>query len=359
MPDAPPAPTLVRRQATIALFAGFVVLSLVSTLQSFLAARAADEARPLGQMVLFAGLTWVVWLAFAPAIVWLGRRFDFARGRRALSLAVHVLAATTLYVTSMLLLVWIGVTMFNPEEAITWAMLRQSLLASSRLTLVLVLYATILLVDRALRLWQELGAREMQAARLEALASRARLDALASRLHPHFLFNALQSVSALVDEDPPRARAMLALIGDLLRDALADNGEVMVPLGEEVRLLRRYLAIEEIRFADRLRVELAVDDGVQDLRVPRFLLQPLAENAIRHGLAPRPEGGVLRISGTRVPGGVRLAVWNDGEPLPAVLREGVGLATTRERLAAQFGGRAQFALGAMDGGVGAVLEIPE
>ncbi|MBK7594121.1 MAG: histidine kinase [Gemmatimonadetes bacterium] len=121
-------------------------------------------------------------------------------------------------------------------------------------------------------------------------ATQARLDALAARLEPHFLFNALQSVSALIDSDPVRARTMVAQIGDLLRDALAAPESGEVPLREELRLLGRYLSIEETRFADRLHVEWAIAPDTEAVMVPRFLLQPIVENALRHGLAVLPEG---------------------------------------------------------------------
>jgi LytS/YehU family sensor histidine kinase len=246
----------------------------------------------------------------------------------------------------------------NPEEAITWEMVQRAVLLSSRLPLSIITYAGILGLDRALGLWQALSDRELQSVRLEAQATRARLDALAARLHPHFLFNALQSVSALIDEDPARARSMLAQIGDLLRDVLAVPDEGDVALQEEVALLGRYLAIEEIRFADRLRIVIDVAPEAAQVLVPRLLLQPLAENALRHGLAPQSRGGTLQITASRSDGRVTIRIHNDGVPLPAVLRHGLGLGMTRERLAARYGSAATFVLRPAGGGVEAVLELP-
>jgi LytS/YehU family sensor histidine kinase len=271
---------------------------------------------------------------------------------------VHLVGGLVSHVLTTTVAVWIGVRLYNPQEAITWEMLRQATLLSSRLPLSVITYAGILAVDRAVTLFHALTERRLVAARLEAQATRARLEALAARLQPHFLFNALQSVGALVDEHPARARAMLAQLGDLLRDVLAAPTETELPLEDEVALLARYLAIEEIRFADRLTVQYAIDPATRAVPVPRFLLQPLAENALRHGLAPLPGHGTLRIASRRDGNAVELTVWNDGLRLSDSLREGVGLATTRERLAARYGGRATFALGPHTGGVAATIRIP-
>lgn len=341
----------MRRGLLGVVVGAFLALSLATALQSYLSARASSEDRPFGPILLYSFGSWAAWLLLVPGITWLGRRYDFARGRVTVSILVHALAMLACYVLTMTLLVWLGVRMFNPQEPVTWSMLARALLASSRLSMVLAIYAVILVIDHALRLWQALALRETQAVR-------ARLDVLAARLQPHFLFNALQSVSALVDEDPPRARRMLAQLGDLLRDALAEQRDGMVTLAEEIALLRRYLAIEEVRFADRLRVEVDLEPGTEAVPVPRFLLQPLAENAIRHGLAPRPEGGRLRVRARRTGDALELSVWNDGAPLGARVSDGVGLATTRERLATTYRDRASLVLRTAEGGVEARVSLP-
>lgn len=337
----------------------FGALIVISTAQGYLARRAMSEPMSLGTTLGLSVLTWIVWFAAAPGIIALGRRFDFAPGRRLLSAGVHLAALLLTYAASVLVMLWISVTLLMPDEALTWEMVRMTLLGSTRLTLALFTYLMLLGLDRLLRHREALQVRDVNAARLEALATQARLDALASRLQPHFLFNALQSVSALVEEDPARARTMLAQIGDLLRDTLGAPGDGEVSLREEVALLGRYLAIEQTRFADRLQVMVEVAPEVADVRVPRFLLQPLAENALRHGLAPLAEGGALYITAAPAGSMVRLCVWNDGVPLPATPHEGVGLATTRERLTARYGPSATFLLRpASGGGTEAVIEVP-
>ena len=340
------------------LIAVFAMLALITAAQTVLARRAAGESVAFWSTLFFTTAIWTAWVALIPTIVWLGRRFDFRAGHRATSGALHLTAALLAHVITMLLAVVLGVALYNPEEAITWEMVQRAVLLSSRLPLSIITYAGIIGLDRALGLWQALSDRELQSVRLEAQASRARLDALAARLHPHFLFNALQSVSALVDEDPARARSMLAQIGDLLRDVLAVPDDGDVTLHEEVALLGRYLAIEEIRFADRLRIVIDVAPEAAAVPVPRLLLQPLAENALRHGLAPQSRGGTLHISAHKVESRVVIRIHNDGAPLPALMRQGVGLGTTRERLTARYGAAATFALRPTPDGVEAVLELP-
>jgi LytS/YehU family sensor histidine kinase len=349
----------VTASSTRLLPAIFGALIVISTAQGYLARRAMSEPMSLLTTLGISVLTWIVWFAAAPGIIALGRRFDFAPGRRLLSAVVHLAALLLTYAASVLAMVWISVTFLMPDETLTWEAVRMTLLGSTRVILALFTYLMLLGLDRLLRHREALQARDVNAARLESLATQARLDALASRLQPHFLFNALQSVSALVDTHPAAARTMLAQIGDLLRDTLHTPEDGDLPLREELELLGRYLAIEQTRFADRLRIEVVVAPEVAETRVPRFLLQPLAENALRHGLAPVPEGGTLRVTVARDGDCARLTVWNDGAPLPAVVVEGVGLATTRERLAARFGTAASLVVRtAPGGGTAAVIEVP-
>lgn len=279
-------PGASRRAPMRVLVVVFVVLAVVTAIQAVLARRAAGEPGDVLPTIGYSASVWLAWLLIVPLIIRLGRRHDFTPGRRPVSVAVHLVGALAAHTVTTAVAVFVGVQLYNPDEAITWEMLRQAILLSSRLPLSVLTYAGILALDRALLLYRALTERDLQAARLEAQATRARLETLAARLQPHFLFNALQSVAALIDEHPARARAMLAQLGDLLRDVLAAPGEAEVTLEEEVALLRRYLAIEEIRFADRLTVEYAIDPATSSVLVPRFLLQPLAENALRHGLAP-------------------------------------------------------------------------
>lgn len=351
-PVARPGPRYPRE--AVAFFLG---LTLLTTVQGYLSRRASGEAGSLLDVLAVGAVSWLPWLAVLPLIVGLDRRLPIGRGWRAT--ASHLVLFTLLHLGTGLLLLWVSLARLAPDEGWTWELAWRTLFTGGRLILSLLMYGGIIGVMRAARTRATLRERELQAARLEAQATRARLDALAARLEPHFLFNALQSVSALVEHEPARARTMLAQIGDLLRDALATSAQGEITLREELALLQRYLAIETTRFADRLRVELAIAPDSEATRVPRFLLQPLVENAIRHGIAPRPEGGTVRITATRAGDRVRLEVWNDGTPLAAEARDGIGLATTRERLVTRHGAAASLRLDpAPAGGVVAVVELP-
>jgi signal transduction histidine kinase len=194
--------------------------------------------------------------------------------------------------------------------------------------------------------------RGVAAAEAEALLARARLESLSARLQPHFLFNALQAIATLIRRDPDAATAMTVRLGDLLRASLRTTGEQRVLLRDELALVRAYLEVESARFSDRLKVRFEIDDAALDCRVPDLLLQPLVENAVRHGISPRPDGGTIVIRARREGNRLELAITDDGvgigEPevgdLSASTDGGVGLAATRERLAVLYGSRASLSL---------------
>ncbi len=196
--------------------------------------------------------------------------------------------------------------------------------------------------------------RETQAARLTAQLAEARLGALRMQLHPHFLFNSLNAITVLVrDQRTREAAAMLELLSDVLRQVLRTGAAHEIPLSQELRFLEQYLAIEQVRFSDRLTVSFAVDAAARDAAVPGFILQPLVENALRHGLADRSEDGRVEIEARREGEDLVLTVRDNGAGLPPNLAqrtEGLGLANTRERLATLYGDRARLELAANPGG---------
>jgi len=199
----------------------------------------------------------------------------------------------------------------------------------------------------ALGLARRAHVRQRRADQLQAQLAEARLQALASQLRPHFLFNALNAVASLVHVDPDAAERMLARLGDLLRHSLESHGRQEVTLREEQAALAPYLDIEQIRFGPRLEVAWKLAPEVLEARVPYLALQPLVENAIRHGLAPRAEPGRIEISAEREGDVLRLLVRDDGmgPPVGGPARGGgVGLSNLRARLATLYGGRAGLEL---------------
>ncbi len=209
-----------------------------------------------------------------------------------------------------------------------------------------------------LRIYRKYKAREVEAARLETRFAEAQNMALRMQLQPHFLFNTLNSISALVHSNPDGADEMISRLGDFLRTTLEAPHEQLLTLRRELAFIQDYLAIEQIRFQDRLRVEVQIPADLMEARVPSFILQPLVENALKHGLADRPQGGTLTIRGRREPGSLVLEIQDDGEGfVPG--REGVGLANVRSRLGLLYKGRGQLdLLGAAGHGTLVVLRLP-
>ena len=202
-------------------------------------------------------------------------------------------------------------------------------------------------------------AAERRAMEARVLAREAELEALKAQLNPHFLFNALNSVSALTTSAPARAREMCVLLSDFLRRSLASGERTLIPLREELALARQFLAVEQVRYGRRLEVEEAVDETLLATSVPPLLLQPLVENAVRHGVATLIEGGTVTLRVAKAGDGVRVAVENPYDPeTPAPAGSGLGLSIVRRRLAAAWGRAAELEAGGDGRRFSAVLVVP-
>jgi signal transduction histidine kinase len=223
----------------------------------------------------------------------------------------------------------------------------------------LLLYALMATAAEAAAHSWESRQRAVAAATYARQLAEARLHVLSAQLQPHFLFNALHAISALVWEDPARADRLLARLSDMLRLTLRSGTRVETTLAEEVALLQRYAEIQEARYGDRLRVSFEVDARVRAALVPRLILQPLVENAIRHGVTRRITPGQVEVRAWEGGGRLNLTVRDDGVGLGTTVQEGVGLSITRARLRQLYGGEQRFALAPAPGG-GAVctLSIP-
>ena len=194
------------------------------------------------------------------------------------------------------------------------------------------------------------------AAELDAQLADARLNALRAQLNPHFLFNTLNGISTLVDEDPPGARRMIARLSDLLRHTLSEGDDQEIALKRELEMLRLYLDIMEVRFQGKLEVSIEAEKSLDDALVPNLVLQPLVENAFRHGLALMQTVGRVAVRAERDNGDLVLTVHDNGRGPSKEMREGVGLTNTRARLTQLYGARQRLALTADDGG-GARVEV--
>ncbi|HEV3470770.1 MAG TPA: histidine kinase [Pyrinomonadaceae bacterium] len=227
------------------------------------------------------------------------------------------------------------------------------------------IYGLILVLHSAFRYHKRSREGELRASQLETQLWQAQLQALKMQLRPHFLFNTLHSISALVHRDPDAADRMIARLGDFLRLTLENSGAQEVSLQKELEFLKCYLEIERVRFRDRLTTRLDIDPQSLDTPVPNLILQPIVENALRHGVAPRSGPGRIEISAKRDNGSLRIEVRDNGPGLPAItkpngrFREGLGLANTRARLAQLYGGSHRLEVAnAPEGGLVVTLEIP-
>lgn len=201
---------------------------------------------------------------------------------------------------------------------------------------------------------------QMERETLRAQVAEQRLIALTGQLQPHFLFNTLQGISTLIHRDPAAADEMLAKLSDLLREVLRHRDHVLVSLDDEIRFTRTYLDISQIRFGNRLQFEILVPPALLHASVPLFILQPLVENALAHGIGPRAEGGQVAITASQRGDRLLLDVADDGAGIdPAARGDGIGLRNTRERLLASYATDAAFTVGPAPGGwTVARLDLP-
>ena len=297
------------------------------------------------------GLTWGVLL---PAIVVVSLRWPF--GRRAGAWAAHlVLFAGAMLVEAILYVIVDGTLLhaiqWSPRVGLGFADRVRNAMTGHFVSSVS-FFGVMVGVTQALiyrRLFED---RRLRAARLETELARSQLQVLRAELHPHFLFNALHAVSALMQRDVAAAETMLARLGDLLRTSLANGDAHEVALEEEIEFLERYLDIERVRFGDRLTVTVDVAADAREACVPRLLLLPLVENALRHGIAPRRGPGAIEVRARRRGGMLRILILDDGLGAAATSRgaSGIGLENTRRRLDRLYGRAHRFRAGPAPGG---------
>ncbi len=307
--------------------------------------------------------TWCGWGLLAFAVFWLGRRVRFDRAQWGRALAFHAVASvlvTTLQIAGVATVRVALQTMWGLDPS-WWASMYEAFFRMVDQTLPV--YWALLGLQHAVDYHREVRAREVDAAQLETRLMEAQLQALQCQLHPHFLFNTLHAISALVHRDPDRADAMIERLSDLLRLTLDKVGAQEVPLAEELEYLQAYLDIVQIHFGGRLEVRQAIDPETLDALVPYLVLQPIVENAVRHGLEPRLGTGLLTIAARRVGGVLRLVVSDNGRGLPGPALDdahfGVGLSNTRARLERLHHGRHTLALTVNpEGGVIVTIEVP-
>ena len=346
-------------------------LAVSSTLQAYrltlLLPKSADDwmhAADIGKLFVLNLAYWTIPALLIPTIVSIARRFRFDAGRRLLALAVHLASATAfafvrqVAMITVRLLLWPGGV---KAPAVSWSIYFQRQLLND-LDWCLMVYAVIVGVSHAVAYYHESQERTLRAAQLETHLAHARLKTLQAELHPHFLFNTLHAISTLVHRDPEAADRMISRLSDLLRVTFDRTGEPTVPLKDELDFLRKYLEIEQTRFQDRLSVRLDVAPEALDAEVPRLMLQPLVENAIKHGISNRQEGGIVRIAAGTGGSILWMEVRDNGGGLRGrkigAGRAGVGLSNTRARLDVMYPDAHRLDITEVGGGLCVRIELP-
>lgn len=306
-----------------------------------------------------------IWALVTPLVLWLARRYRLEQDHWRRNLQLHVLFSTACAVLVGCMLYAFNALYWDRPQGGTgplWLISRTIILNASENYGI---YCLILLARHALDYYRRYTAGERRAAQLQTRLAQAQLHALKMQLQPHFLFNTLHSISALVYKDVEAADKMIARLGDFLRLTLENSGTQEVTLQQELEFLKCYLEIERIRFQDRLTTTLDIDPHALNTQVPNLILQPIVENAIRHGIAPRSTPGRIDILAERKNGTLRIRIKDNGpglilnRSLDGGFKEGVGLANTRARLEQLYGAAHRFEL-ANDprGGLVVTLEIP-
>jgi two-component system LytT family sensor kinase len=342
------------RDIILPMIAGCGVYALFRIAQTTLLAQyeRAGAMTPLHRVVLSV-LDGTLMAALTPFAVWASRRFPVDR-RHLYSVPAHLLFGAIIS----------GLTMSVMRGAGQWLTGVPPVLRFAEYYFVwipggLAAYAVIVAVAHAMLAARRAQAEELRASRLDAQLSLARLETLKAQLQPHFLFNTLHTISELVHTDPRSADAMIIALGQLLRRTLDASMLEEVTVAEEMEYISAYLDIHRARHHERLKIAYAVDPGVRGARVPPLILQPLVENALRHGIAASARGGTITLRAHADAGRLTLAVHDDGAGLAPTPREGVGLSNTRKRLAELFGSDQTFELRAVaPSGAEAILTIP-
>lgn len=352
-----------RHRYGLQLFGAATVLGLIAAGQFYLAARMEGEQVPFIAAVVWAMPFWYLWAILVPAVVFVARRLPIERTRWISRTALHLAIAigfAFVHSLPMFAIQWFA----QPGESLDLAnrspIAMLMVFVAYEFTSNMLAYGTIVGVTHAIGFYRRFRERQLAAIQLETQLARAQVRALRMQLNPHFLFNAMNSIAMLIrHQERDEAVRTVAGLSDLLRYVLEDTREQEVPLQQELEFVQRYLAIEEVRFRDRLEVRIDAEPVTLDALVPNLILQPLVENAIRHGIAKRAAARSVLVSARKSGGDLVLEVTDDGPGLaqaPSPEGNGVGLRNTQERLRQLYGERQAFEIdnGPLQGAVARV-----
>jgi two-component system LytT family sensor kinase len=353
---SPPAqqvrPLLPARRTALnalAIFGVWTTLGLLSCAQGALFLAQAGQHLTWGGFAARM-LDWYTCAIFTPFFFWLAAHFPVDRRRWRVNVLVQLAGSTVAVVVKYAFLYWFW-QRTRPDPRMTFA----RVLESNFIIESMIIWAVIAIIHGMLfyRRWQE---REQLAIELRSRLSEAQLEVLKGQLRPHFLFNTLNSISTLVHSDPASADRMVVQLADLLRASLETSGKHEIPLAEELALLERYVDIMRVRHEDRLTVTIRATPRARAALVPHFILQPLVENAIEHGIGRRAGSGRIVVEAADAGDQLHLRIGDDGSGMPSVANgspspdEGVGLGNTRHRLQQLYGEAHSFTIDRAENG---------
>lgn len=350
------------------LFAISTAFGISSTFQAYwMDALSREHPMPHGvQHLLALNLVyWYIPALLAPMIMAFALRHPFGRRRWPLQVLVHAVAALAYSIVHTAVMMGVRAVLLRnevlPSRFPGWW--RASLINYlQQLDWLLMTYLFLIGVAFALAYRRESEARAVNSAQLETRLVEAQLQSLQRQLHPHFLFNTLNTISGLLRTDPDGADAMIDRLGDLLRMTLHKSGIQEVSLKEELDVVQKYVEIEQTRFGNRLTFETHIQPEVLDAQMPSLVLQTLVENAIRHGIAPNARPGFIAVTATREEGELVVQIRDSGDGLPPdrlmALNRGVGLDNTRARLEHLYRGKYQFTFANLERGLCVTIRIP-
>jgi signal transduction histidine kinase len=340
-------------------------VGLFDATQNVLVMRSEGMHHAWVQLFVTLLLSWLPWAMATPFVLRLGRRYPPVQVRPVFTWVAHLAACATIGLIAAALTAWLE-ELLNPwakslpQEPFGHLWLHKFY---NGLLAYLFLYSATLLVSYNLDSRERLAVQQTETARLNEQLSKAQLSALRRQIEPHFLFNTLNAIAGLVREGRNDAAiSMIVGLSDFLRRVLEDSNRQKVPLGEEMEFLQKYLDIQKVRFAERLQVSVEVPAELLPAQVPSLILQPMVENAVKHGIAKRAQGGAIRISAVRSNGMLTLRVYNDGPSLPAdweKTHSGIGISNVRTRLQSLYGNAFELSMrNQAPGGVEASVSVP-
>jgi two-component system, LytTR family, sensor kinase len=349
------------------IIAIWAMLGVIYAGPIYLEVRAEGMQHAASRVLSWGILTWLAWAPLTPAIIWLARRYSLVGDEWKRSVAIHLPAflLTSALHSAAATAITLSIQPFDnmgTSPKTFWPRFLSRMQGSFGSDLLV--YGAVIGICYALDYYRKYREREFVATRLEAQLAQAQLDSLRMQLHPHFLFNTLNSIVGLVrDNKNTAAVSMLVGLSDLLRHTLEHSSRQEIELREELNFIKLYLSIQEMRFSDRLRIEFDIDPATTRALVPNLILQPLTENALRHGIGRSADSGLVGISAAAEDGHLRLTVYDDGAGLPDNWQlngsAGIGLANTAARLQQLYDDHHQFDIrNRTGGGVEVVIVMP-